>query len=72
MDSKAKARAKEANEEMAKESATSVHQPAVSRESAPNRARAKAKTTDSKENVTTAERLDIQPANAPRAKEMRK
>ncbi len=70
--SKAKARAQEAKEERAKKIATNVDQPGVSRESALTHTRVKAKAKDSKENDTTAEKLDIQPANAPRAKETRK
>ena len=66
------ARAKEAKEERAKGSATSADQAGISRESAANRTRAKAHAKDSKENATTAEKLDIQPASAPRAKEMKK
>ncbi len=70
MDSKATARAKEAREERGKESATIVDQPGTSRESARTRTRAKAKTKDCKENAVLLEKLDIQPANGPRAKEM--
>ncbi len=75
MDPKAEARAKEAKEETgeeAEENATSADQLGISRESALNRTGAKGKAMDSNENATTAEKLDIQPANAPRAKEMRK
>ncbi len=66
MDSKANA--KEAKEEKAKESATLVDQPGSVRESATVRTRAKAKAKYSNKNVRIAEKLDFQPANAPRAK----
>ncbi len=48
-----------------------MDQPGISRESALDHTRAKARAEDSTENATTAEKLDIQPVNAPRAKEMR-
>ncbi len=67
-----KAGAKEAKEERAKESATIADQPGIFREGAPNRTREMAKARDFKNNATSVEKLDIQPANAPRAKEMRK
>ncbi len=72
MDSKAKARAQEAKEENVKKNATTTDQPGIFRETALNHTRAKARANDSKENATTAEKSDIQPASAPRAKEMRK
>ncbi len=72
LDSKAKARAKEAKEEKAKESATSADHSGKFRESALNYTRAKAKAEDSIDNATSAEKLDIQPAGAPRPKEMKK
>ncbi len=70
MDSKARARAKEAKEEKAKENVIPADQRGISRESAPTdtRAMAKAKAEDSRENATTAEKLDIQPASAPKSK----
>ncbi len=46
--------AKEANEEKVKENATTADQPDISRESALNHAKAKAK--DSKEDATTSEK----------------
>ncbi len=49
-----------------------MDQPGISRESAPNRTRARARARDSKENAITTEKLDIQPANAPRTKEMQR
>ncbi len=46
--------------------------PGISRESALNHTRAKARAKDVKGNATIAEQADIQPANAPRASEMEK
>ncbi len=71
LDSKANARAKEAKGERAKESAKIADQAGISRESALDHTRAKAKTKACKENATTAEKLDIEPASAPRAEEMK-
>ncbi len=65
--SKAKAKAKE---EKTKENATAADQTGISRESALNPTRTRAR--DSEENATTAEKLDIQPANAQRTKEMQR
>ena len=60
-------------EERAKENAAITDQPGISfLESALNRTKAKANARDSKENVITAEKSDIQPANAPRKNQMRR
>ncbi len=69
--SKARARAKEVKEERAKEGATIADQLGHFRESAPSRTRARANAKCSKENVTTAEKLDVQSASAPRTKELK-
>ncbi len=59
-----KASAMEAKEEKAQENATSADQPGISRESALNHTRAKAKAKVSKESATVAEKLVAQPTSA--------
>ncbi len=74
LDPKAKARSKEAKEGKADESATIADQPCISRESALNhtRAKAKARAKDSTDNATIAEKLGIQAAGVPGEKEMKR
>ncbi len=72
MDPNAKARAKKAKEDQAEDNVIIADQLGISRESALNPTRAKTRAKVSKDNAATAEKLDIQPANVPRAKEMKR
>ncbi len=65
--SRAKARAKEAR---AKENVTIAEPPGMCQENARSRTRARAKAMVSNENASIAEKWAIQPASAPRTKEL--
>ncbi len=67
--SNAKAKAKE---EKTNENATTAEPPGISRESSLSSTKARARATNFKEDITIAEKLHTQPANAPRTREMQK
>ncbi len=67
--SRAKAKARK---EKATENVKLSEPPGISREITLNPTRVRANAKDSKDNLTIAEKLDIRPEIAPRAKEMQK